>query len=77
MGANGTRNLRPTTETQRRLAAIYCRVSTFDQNRGDYTSLEDQETRLRRAAESDGYDIYRVFKEVANSASLEREQLRR
>ena len=65
------------TETKKRkkLAAIYCRVSTFDQNRGDYSSLEDQEQRLRRAAKEDGYEVFQVFKEVASSASLDREEL--
>ena len=56
-------------------AAIYCRVSTFDQNRGDYSSLEDQEQRLRRAVDDDGAEVFQVFKEVASSASLERDQL--
>lgn len=58
-------------------AALYCRVSTFDQGKGDYSSLEDQEQRLRRSAEADGYEIYRVYKEVGSSATLEREQLKR
>lgn len=66
-----------TPAPQRRRAAIYCRVSTFDQNRGDYSSLEDQEARLRRAAEQEGYEIYRVYKEVASSANMEREQLQK
>jgi site-specific DNA recombinase len=52
-------------------------VSTFDQNRGDYSSLEDQESRLRRAAEAEGYEVYGVYKEVAGSATMDREQLRR
>ena len=56
-------------------AAIYCRVSTFDQNRGDFSSLEDQEQRLRRAVEDDGGEVFQVFKEVANSANLERDEL--
>src|SRR5579871_6471162 len=60
-----------------RQAALYCRVSTFDQNRGDFSSLEDQESRLRRAAEAEGYEVYDVFKEVASSASIEREKLKR
>ncbi|WP_146578135.1 recombinase family protein [Neorhodopirellula pilleata] len=64
-----------TPKTRKKLAAIYCRVSTFDQNRGDYSSLEDQEQRLRRAAEEDGYEVFQVFKEVASSASLDREEL--
>src|SRR5258707_14853290 len=58
-------------------AALYCRVSTFDQNRGDYSSLEDQESRLRRAAEAEGYEVHDVYKEVAGSATMDREQLRR
>ena len=57
--------------------AIYCRVSTFDQNRGDYSSLEDQEQRLRRSVEADGHKVFQVFKEVASSASLERDELNR
>lgn len=60
-----------------RRAALYCRVSTFDQNRGDFSSLEDQESRLRRVAESEGCEIFAVYREVASSATLEREQLRR
>ena len=60
---------------RKKLAAIYCRVSTFDQNRGDYSSLEDQEQRLRRAAKEDGYEVFQVSKEVASSANLDREEL--
>jgi site-specific DNA recombinase len=66
-----------TEAARRRRAALYCRVSTFDQNRGDYSSLEDQESRLRRAAEAEGYEIHDAFKEVAGSATLEREGLQR
>ncbi|MCC9598926.1 recombinase family protein [Stieleria sp. JC731] len=62
-------------EVRKKQAAIYCRVSTFDQNRGDYSSLEDQEQRLRRAADEDGYEVFQVFKEVASSANLDREEL--
>jgi len=61
--------------TKAKKAAIYCRVSTFDQNRGDYSSLEDQEQRLRRAATDDGYQVFQVFKEVASSANLNRDEL--
>ena len=61
----------------KKTAAIYCRVSTFDQNRGDYSSLEDQEQRLRRAVEDDGGEVFQVFKEVASSANLERDELKR
>ena len=57
-------------------AALYCRVSTFDQNRGEYSSLEDQESRLRRAAEADGYEVFQVFKEVASSTNLDRDELK-
>ena len=61
----------------KKFAALYCRVSTFDQNRGDYSSLEDQESRLRRAAEADGYEVFQVFKEVASSTNLERDELKK
>jgi len=61
----------------KKLAAIYCRVSTFDQNRGDYSSLEDQEQRLRRACEEEGYEVYRIYKEVGSSANLERDEIKK
>lgn len=73
----GRKKIKQDSEKKSRRAALYCRVSTFDQNRGDYSSLEDQETRLRRAAEAEGYEVYQVFREVASSASLERDELRR
>ena len=62
---------------KKKRAALYCRVSTFDQNRGDYSSLEDQESRLRRAAEADGYAVFQVLKEVASSANMDRDELRK
>lgn len=58
-----------------RRAALYCRVSTFDQNRGEFDSLEDQEGQLRRAAEAEGREVFGVHKEVASSTTAEREQL--
>jgi DNA invertase Pin-like site-specific DNA recombinase len=72
-----TKRKKVTDPVRQRRAALYCRVSTFDQNRGDYSSLEDQESRLRRAAEAEGYEVYDIYKEVASSATMERDQLRR
>ena len=66
-----------TPKSKKKRAAIYCRVSTFDQNRGDYSSLEDQEQRLRRACKEDGYEIYRIYKEVGSSANLERDEIKK
>ncbi len=70
-------NKKPKVEKPAKRAAIYCRVSTFDQNRGDYSSLEDQEQRLRRAVDDDGGEVFQVFKEVASSANLERDQIKK
>lgn len=70
-------NRKSPTNKKKKYAAIYARVSTFDQNRGDYSSLEDQEARLRRAAEEDGYQVFQVFREVASSADLDRDELRK
>lgn len=64
-------------QAPKKRAAIYCRVSTFDQNRGDYSSLEDQEQRLRRACEEDGYEVYQIYKEVGSSANLERDEIKK
>ena len=66
---------KPEPPAAARRAALYCRVSTFDQNRGDFTSLEDQEGRLRRAAEAEGYEVFGVYKEVASSTTAERERV--
>ena len=71
----GKKKKKPAKKAKR--AAIYCRVSTFDQNRSDYSSLEDQEQRLRRAVEDDGHEVFQVYKEVANSANLERDELKK
>ena len=46
--------------TEKKIVAIYTRVSTTDQAREGY-SLEEQERRLRAKCESEGYEVYKVY----------------
>ena len=46
--------------SEKKIVAIYTRVSTTDQAREGY-SLEEQERRLRAKCESEGYDVYKVY----------------
>lgn len=57
-------------------AAIYCRVSTPDQER-EGTSLESQEAACLKLAEERGYDLLDdyVFKEVYSGADMDRPKL--
>ncbi len=44
----------------KKLVAIYTRVSTIDQAREGH-SLEEQEKRLRAMCEANGYEVYKVY----------------
>jgi site-specific DNA recombinase len=58
-------------------AAIYCRVSTIDQGKGDFSSLDSQESMLRQFCTSRGWVVYSVYMDMKTGATLERENLTR
>src|SRR5260221_7138096 len=62
-------------ETKR--VAIYCRVSTYDQSRGDFSSLKSQEDILRKYCETKGWTVYDVYADTKTGTSLERDELNR
>ncbi|MBE6154732.1 MAG: recombinase family protein [Firmicutes bacterium] len=53
-------------ENEKKIVAIYTRVSTNDQAREGH-SLEEQERRLRARCEADGYEIYKVYTDAGIS----------
>ena len=58
-------------------AAIYCRVSTYDQSTGEYSSLHGQEDLLKNYCKLQGWEIYDIYKDAVSGSNLEREELQR
>ena len=50
----------------KKIVAIYTRVSTTDQAREGH-SLEEQEKRLRAMCEANGYEVYKVYTDAGIS----------
>lgn len=53
-------------------AAIYCRVSTEEQAKGDFTSLDSQEKILINFAKSHNLKVYKVYQDAASGENLNR-----
>ena len=58
-------------------AAIYCRVSTYEQGRGDFSSLDSQEKINREYCEKNGWTVVDVYSDTRTGATLDRTQLER
>jgi site-specific DNA recombinase len=56
-------------------AAIYCRVSTYEQGKGDFSSLDSQEKILREHCANRGWPVTDVYVDTKTGATLEREEL--
>jgi site-specific DNA recombinase len=67
------------TPTETKKVAIYCRVSTSDQARGDFSSLKSQEDILRRYCQAPerSWAVYDVYADTKTGTNLEREELNR
>lgn len=65
------------SEEKKKIAAIYYRVSTYDQSTGEYSSLDGQEDLLRRYCDVQGWEVYDIYKDSVSGSNLEREQLQR
>ena len=65
------------SEEKKKIAAIYCRVSTYEQSTGEYSSLSGQEDLLKRYCETQGWEIYDIYKDSVSGSDLERVQLQR
>ena len=58
-----------------RTAAIYCRVSTVDQGKADFSSLNAQEEVLRQHCKENGWKVYKVYVDTKSGKTLERPEL--
>jgi site-specific DNA recombinase len=61
----------------KKTVALYCRVSTYEQGKGDYSSLHSQEDALRKYCESKGWQVYDLYSDTKSGISLEREGIQR
>ncbi len=57
--------------------AIYCRVSTYNQGQGEYTSLDTQEDLLRNYCKVKGWEVYDTYVDTKTGTTIEREHLTR
>lgn len=65
---------------EKKVVAIYCRVSTHEQGKGDFSSLKSQEDLLRHYCLAKGWTVYNVYTDTKTGSNLERTgiaQLRR
>jgi site-specific DNA recombinase len=58
-------------------AAIYCRVSTYNQSQGDYSSLNTQEELLRSFCKTREYELHDTYIDTKTGTTIEREHLSR
>jgi site-specific DNA recombinase len=56
-------------------AAVYCRVSTIEQGKADFSSLDAQQEMLRQHCKNKGWDIYKVYTDTKSGKTLERPEL--
>lgn len=67
------RNQKSKDQTKR--AAIYCRVSTYEQGQGEVSSLKGQEDLLRNYCKSKDWKVQGVYIDKASGSSLERTEI--
>lgn len=73
MNSNSTSSVK-NKESQSR-AAIYCRVSTYDQAQGTFSSLDAQVSSLTDYCNAKGWSIYKVYRDTKSGKSLNREKI--
>lgn len=56
--------------------AIYCRVSTYEQGQGNFSSLQGQEDLLKEYSKNKGWQVYNVYIDKASGSSLERNEIK-
>jgi site-specific DNA recombinase len=65
------------TTTEKKTAAIYCRVSTDEQASKEDNSLEIQESVLRIFCEKEDFEVYDVYADTKSGKSIDRIELNR
>ena len=62
---------------EKKKAAIYCRVSTYEQGKGNFSSLDSQEKINREYCERNGWIVVGVYSDTRTGTTLERDELSR
>lgn len=57
--------------------AIYCRVSTYNQGQGEYTSLDTQEELLKNYCKVKGWEVFDTYIDTKTGTTIERDSLSR
>ena len=65
------------TTVEKKIAAIYCRVSTDEQASKEDNSLEIQESVLRLFCEKENFEVYDVYADTKSGKSIDRIELNR
>ena len=65
------------TSVEKKMAAIYCRVSTDEQASKEDNSLEIQESVLRIFCEKENFEVYDVYSDTKSGKSIDRIELNR
>lgn len=60
-----------------KIAAIYCRVSTHEQGKGDFSSLDSQEALLKQYCIQQGWTVYSVYADTKTGTTLDRDEMTR
>jgi site-specific DNA recombinase len=72
ISTNSTNN-----KTESKRVALYCRVSTYDQSKGDFSSLDNQELILKEYCQARHWSITRVFRDASTGSNLDRPELKK
>ena len=62
---------------EKKKVAIYCRVSTYEQGQGNFSSLQGQEDLLKEYCKNKGWQVYNVYIDKASGSSLERDEIKK
>ena len=65
------------SKTESKRVALYCRVSTYEQSRGDFSSLDNQELILKEYCQARHWSITRVFRDASTGSNLDRPELKK
>ena len=63
------------SEEKKKKAAVYCRVSTYEQGQGEVSSLNGQEDLLRNYCKTKDWEVNGIYIDKASGSSLERNEI--
>jgi site-specific DNA recombinase len=63
------------SNSEKTLVALYCRVSTYEQAQGEFSSLDAQESSLIDFCKFKEWEVYKVYRDTKSGKSLKREKI--